>query len=58
MNDRDIVVSKTEWPKNQTGSTMYMKIRLADFWATLYMHYRLCSILTFHSSLTLYNLGN
>ena len=50
--------SKQSGPKNQTGITMCMKIGLADFWATLYMHYRLCSILIFHSSLTLYNLGN
>lgn len=58
MNNHDNAVFKTECPKNQTDSTMYMKIRLADFWATLYMHNRLFTILMFHSSLTLYNLGN
>jgi len=39
MNKHDNAVFKTGWPKNQTGSTMYMKIRLDDFWATLYMQY-------------------
>lgn len=56
--DHANAVFKTEWPQNQTGSTMDMKIRLADVWATLYMHYGLCSVLIFHSSMTLYNLGN